>query len=212
MSSIQVDTTHYKKNYDGLERFISYFHQIDLVMKRAPKTMLEIGIGNKTVADYLSKQGVNVTTCDFDKTLKPDIVADIRELPTDDKQFDVVMACEILEHIPFEDFETALKELKRTSKKHVIISIPYCSSTFEWVMQIPIIGALLKKKRFHARIRMPLFYKKWKFNGQHYWEMGCKNYSLRRIRNILQKHFKIEEELSPVLNSYHYFFALRKND
>ena len=38
-------------------------------------------------------------------------------------KFDLVMCCEVLEHL--EDFEKALAELKRVSKKYILISIPH---------------------------------------------------------------------------------------
>ena len=41
------------QKYDYLIRWISYWHQINEVLKLRPKTVLEIGIGNKTVRDCL---------------------------------------------------------------------------------------------------------------------------------------------------------------
>jgi len=48
------------------------------------------------------------------------------------------------------------------------------------------------------------------FNGEHYWEIGRKNYPKSKIREIIKKHFKIKTEFSPMLNAYHYFFVLEK--
>ena len=79
--NIQVPKELYFGGYDDLERFISYFYQIDIVRKLKSNKVLEVGIGNKTVANYLLRSGINIDTCDFDKELNPDYVADIRDLP-----------------------------------------------------------------------------------------------------------------------------------
>ena len=106
----QVSKEHYNiKEYDTTYRFISYFHQIEETLRTNPRTVLEVGVGNKIVSNYLREYGVKVKTCDFDKGLKPDVVADVRKLPFRDREFDTVIAFEVLEHLPFEDFETALK-------------------------------------------------------------------------------------------------------
>lgn len=39
-----------------------------------------------------------------------------------DNEFDLVICCEVLEHV--NNFEQALKELKRISKKYILISVP----------------------------------------------------------------------------------------
>ena len=80
--------------------------------------MLEIGVGNRTVSNYLKENGVDITTFDFDKELKPDIVGDVRDMKgIKENSFDVIMACEVLEHIPFDDVEYALKELHLFARK-----------------------------------------------------------------------------------------------
>lgn len=48
--------------------------------------------------------------------------ANIYQLPFADECFDLVMSCEVLEHL--NDLETAILELKRVSKRHCLISVP----------------------------------------------------------------------------------------
>ena len=52
----QVEEGHYLASYDTLERFIGYFYQIDFIRKLKPKTILEIGIGNRTTSNYVNKR------------------------------------------------------------------------------------------------------------------------------------------------------------
>lgn len=207
----QVDKKHYfRKKYDDLNRFISYFYQIDLATEVNPETILEIGKGNGTVSDYLKKLGYKVTTADIDASLAPDQLADVRKLPFQDGSFDLVTACEILEHIPFEELPVALSEIARVSKKYVLISVPYRSTGLEFVLRLPLVRTLFKKPFLDFLIRLPLKFGGIKVSGQHYWEIDCWQYRLGKVRRVLRQNFKIVKELTPVLNYYHRFFLLSK--
>ncbi len=207
---IQVNKEHYFHDYDNLERFISYYYQCKLLLDLKPKTVLEIGVGNRLTSDYLKNYGLNVTSCDIDKALKPDFITDVRKLNFKNNSFDVVYAFQVLEHLPFEDFEKSLLELYRVSNKYVVISLPFYGTSFEIILKFPLLNKLIGKSYINLFFRFNYFFKKFKFNGQHYWELGSKGCSLNKIRNILNKKFKIIKELRPVLNSYHYFFVLEK--
>lgn len=206
----QVSKAHYFKGYMDIKRFISYFYQINLASKLQPKKILEIGVGNKITTSYLKQSGIEVDTCDFDKNLEPDYVADIRELPFGESSYDVIMAYEILEHIPWQDVDKALSELYRVSKRYVLISIPYQVISFEFVFKLPFMGKILKKPFISLFLGIPRFFTKIEFSGEHYWEMGAKNYSSKKIRKIFKKRFKILKEIRPVLAPDYRFFVLEK--
>lgn len=208
--NIQVPTNHYFDKYDDLKRFISYFYQADIIKRLKPDKVLEIGIGNKTTSNYLKQYGIKIDTCDFDKTLQPDYLADIRDLPFEDNSYDVVLACEVLEHIPFKDLNKALTELYRVSKKYIVLSIPYSSAGFEFIISFPFLNRLFKKPFLNLFIRIPYFFRKIEFSGEHYWEMGRKGYPKRKIKRLLKNHFNIIREIRPILNHYHHFFVLEK--
>ncbi|MCA9388539.1 methyltransferase domain-containing protein [Candidatus Berkelbacteria bacterium] len=207
---IQVPKDQYFAKYDHLLRFISYYYQVDLAKKLKPKTMLEIGIGNRTVSNYLKEYGFALETCDFDKELKPDHVADIRDLPMKDNSYDLVMACEIIEHIPWEDIDHAFSELHRVSKKHVLISTPYTGADFELIIKTPGMLSIFKKPYLEFFFKIPLFFKGIKFKGEHYWEMGRKGYPIGKVRKSLRKYFRIIREVRPELDTRHHFFVLEK--
>jgi ubiquinone/menaquinone biosynthesis C-methylase UbiE len=197
----------YTGKYNNLERFSSYLCQIKTICEKSPKRILEIGIGNKVVSNYLREAGFSVTTCDLDKTLNPDIVADIRKMPFKDEEFDMVTAFEVLEHIPYSDVETGLKELNRISSKTVVISIPFVTFAIYGKFKfLPFLHPL----SFMFRV-CEYFWHKHKFNGTHYWEMGTKGYSRKQLKKLIKDcGFEIKKELTPELNPYHYFFVLEK--
>lgn len=208
---VQVDASeHYGASYDTFQRFSSYFYQIDFARAANPKTVLEIGIGNRLVADYLKRAGYKVTTCDFDKRLKPDVVADIRDLSAIKKDsHDVVIACEILEHIPFDDVPKALAELARVAKKRVVVSVPYSSFTFELIAAVSKTYGPGKTLRLPIRTPQVLAGDVHKLNHEHYWELGRRGYPVRRFKKLLRKHFKhVAKDFHPHLNPYHRFFIL----
>ena len=133
------------------------------------------------------------------------------QCPFRDKSYDVVLACEVLEHIPWKDVDKALSELHRVSKKYVVISIPYSSVIrFELLLTFPLIGRILKRPFLNLFFRIPYFFKGIKFSGEHYWEMGRKDYPRKKIKFVFEKYFKILKEVRPILNDYHHFFILEK--
>lgn len=77
---------------------------------------LRISIGNKTVSSYLTVQPYDVITPDVDENLKPTIVGEVTRLP--------LTPCEVLEHIPLNKVEKALREMLRLSE-YVTISLPH---------------------------------------------------------------------------------------
>lgn len=205
---MQVPKDHYfNLEYDSKARWISYWYQIAETIKSKPQSVLEIGIGNGTVSDYLKKLGIKVTTCDFDKNLKPDVVADVRKLPFRKSSFDLVLCAEVLEHIPFNDFKKGLSEIHRVCANRVIITLPHfsISNLYFGAKFIPFIP----KQEFSFKLDLPI---KHKFLGEHYWEIGKKSYSLGFIKEIIKKSgFKIEKCYYPPENPKHQFFILTKN-
>ena len=120
----QVSSNYYfNKKYLSLERFISYFYQLDAIQKSSPRDLLFVGVGDNLMP-YLLKQNkeYKVTTLDFDTNLKPDIVGDVRQLPFPDKSFDIVTCTHTIEHII--NLKQAIDELKRVARKQLIIVTP----------------------------------------------------------------------------------------
>ena len=184
-------------------RWISYWHQIKEVLDLEPETVLEVGVGSELVADYLKNQEIKITTVDIDEKLKPDIVGNVLILPFSDNLFDVILCAEVLEHLPFDKFETALRELKRVSRKYVILSLPHFGHSIKFSFKIPFV----KEKRLAIRLAFPI---KHQFDGEHYWEIGERGYSSKKVKNIIKKHFKIRKEFIPFEHQYHRCFVLEK--
>jgi SAM-dependent methyltransferase len=209
--SAQVKEGYYTTaKYASLNRFISYQNQIDAVRSAAPETILFIGVGDGIVPDFLRKGGYTVTTLDFDALLAPDVVADVRQLPFADGSFDAVCVFEVLEHLPFEDSERALAEIARVSKRTVLISVPHRRTGFECIVRFPFIKTIIGREYLRIPILVPIRFPGFAESGQHYWEIDGRGMTLRRFRAALARHFTIEGEHTPVLDSYRRFFTLTK--
>ena len=124
--------------------------------------------------------------------------------------YDVVMACEVLEHIPWIDVPKAIAELSRVSKEYILVSLPQYGWSFNINLVIPFLDRITKRKSINIGFFIPRFYSNVRFDGQHYWEIGCKDYSLKRVRGLFSKYFNIEKEFEVELNRFHRFFVLKK--
>lgn len=201
----QVDKSAYAfGRYSGEDRFASYHVQLRELFACAPASVLEIGVGEGVVGDYLRRNtAIAYTSLDIANDLHPDHVGDVRALPFPDAAFDVVCAFEVLEHLPFEDFERALRELVRVSKGSIIISLPHFGPPVRFLLKVP----FLPEIRFAFKIPFPRTHV---FNGEHYWEIGKRGYPLSRIRAAMRRHAIIIKEFVPFGNQYHRFFVLYK--
>ncbi|PNS00551.1 type 11 methyltransferase [Petrotoga miotherma DSM 10691] len=204
---LQVEPNHYfNEFYDSKERWISYWHQINEIIKLNPKRVLEIGIGNSFVSKYLKERKLNIVTLDIDSRLNPDVVGSVLNIPLKDNSFDVVACYEILEHLPYENFNRALSEIFRVSNSYAIISLPDVSRVYRLYVHIPKVS-VFKRLIPLPRIKSPIH----KFDGEHYWEIGKAGYPLNRIIKDIQKAgFKIEKTYRIFENPYHRFFIARK--
>lgn len=191
--------------YAELNRFGSYFYQVRELLKTRPRSILEIGVGDGVVSNHVRTQtDIEYTTADHAADLKPDVVADIRELPFKDGSFDTVCAFEVLEHLPFEDFEKGVGELARVARNYVVISLPHFGPPIKLLFKIPFLPEikLAWKVPYHPTHI---------FNGRHYWEIGKKGYPPSRIRAIAEKYGTLVNEFVPFENQYHHFFVIQKN-
>ena len=209
--STQISGESYRKSrYITLERFISYYFQFKEITSLPVESVLEIGIGNGIVSAGLRQMGYRVTTCDFDASVHPDVVADVRHLPLPDASQDVVMACQILEHIPFEEFEATLRELMRVSRKYVLISLPRRHTGFELIVKFPGIQTLLKRSYLDLAALIPLRFPRFAESGQHYWEIDTWQVSQAQVKQIMERVGSVKKVFSPPMNKYHIFFLLEK--
>lgn len=206
-SEPQVETGHYGEQYDSLYRWVSYWYQLSEVRRLDPRTFLEIGVGSGMVSRELAHAGIAVTTCDFDARLQPDVCGDVRRLPFAAERFDVVLCAQVLEHLPFDEFPALLDEIRRVSRRHAVITLPYSRAG---LFLVPTFLGASTAPRLAVRLPMPNWLGKLFFK-QHEWEIGRFRFPLRTVRRTIRSAgWRILREVQPILNTYHYFFVLEK--
>ena len=200
----QVEADFYNfTDYVSREQFLSYYNQLLLIHKINPRSILEIGVGGNIIRKMVP-ENIQYTSCDISRDLSPDSVANIEHLPFKSNSFDLVVCFEVLEHLPFEKLQSNLKELSRISKNDVLISLPYANNKFSFSVFIPVIHEL------KFTFLMPKFYRKHKFDGLHYWEIGKRNYSMSKINKVIQNELNIVNSFTSLDNTYHTFFHCKK--
>jgi len=207
----------YLIEYVTFDRWINYYYQIDFITKHTKNyqnKILEIGIGNGLIRDYLSKIYPHFYTFDNDPHLKPDYVGDIRKTPFAHDAFDLISICQVMEHIPFEDFGKALQELKRIVKKTILISLPIHNKA----VSINIIS--WDRRDMQNKYKSKIFsklnnIKEFNLNkegfDEHYWEIGVNNITPKKLEEIFHDmKLPIIEKLHAPLSPSTIYYILEK--
>jgi hypothetical protein len=205
--SPQVSLQHYMfGQYLHKPRWSSYWQQLVAVMAMRPTSVLYIGVGDDVVPKLLEAQNVAVTRFDFDVAIGCDYVGDVAAIDEylGENSFDVVVCCQVLEHLPYEKFLPTIKKLMTVAEKRLVLSLPYCHAPiFKANIKLP------KIPEFVIDLAMPKFWKTWTFDGEHYWEIGVKGYGKKKISKAI---FSVAQGKVGHAegNKYHIFYLLDK--
>ena len=168
-------------------RWSSYYIQLNEILNVKPHNVLEIGVNCNILSSLIKTIPlIEYKTLDINKQNNPDYIGSVTDIPLPDKKCDVVCAFQVLEHLSFDEFETAICEMMRVSKKYVMISLPHS-------------GRIV----FHH-------------SKQHIWEVGTVGYELDIINEYFsiiatKNHFKVEKEYQNKENEYHHFWIFKEN-
>lgn len=92
-------------------------------------SLLEVGCGEGIIINNLENKyekicGVDISSEALKHVKTPKIQGRIEKIPFPDSSFDIVLCCEVLEHLPLAIYEKALQEIQRVAKKYLLISVP----------------------------------------------------------------------------------------
>jgi len=92
-------------------------------------SILDVGCGDGRITNCLVPRCSRVTGLERSeealrhvKTEK--ILGSIDSLPFQDRSFDLVFCCEVLEHLPFTAYAKALAEIEKVATKYIIVTVP----------------------------------------------------------------------------------------
>lgn len=205
----QVSADHYSNHaYNTKGRRASYWHQVEETLNLGARRVLEVGAGAGQTAAALRDEGVSVVTLDIDPALRPSAIGSVRRLPFADGAIDAVLCCQVLEHLPFSEFEPCVTELCRVARLGVIVSLP----DRERYLRVCLGGE--KKTLLRERVidvprrasRRPT-----KLHVQHCWEIGCRDMPLKRVLESITHAAARRPRTYRVFEMpYHRFFVIRK--
>lgn len=182
-----------KKDYFAFEYdfkrpgwFCYYYQLLEIwrllkIINKKNAKILEVGIGNGTVADYLKKRQIDIKTFDINKELNPDVIGDVKNINLPKNSVDIILCAEVLEHLSFNHFEEIIDKLNKITRKFLILTLP------------------------------ETYNKKRKYPNDHFWEIGYKKYKFSKIKNILDKYFEIKKDYSLPLYRYQRMLVLEKH-
>jgi SAM-dependent methyltransferase len=105
--------------------------RLALVLEHAGRKILDVGCANGNYVRYLLARDYDAYGVDVLPAQEWEAFAagrirqgDITKLPFMDSEFDAVTAFEVLEHV--DDVDAAIRELKRVTRKTIILSVPDC--------------------------------------------------------------------------------------
>lgn len=210
MYNVQVSLEHYEfLKYVTEPRWCSYYKQIEEIINSKAKSVLLIGVGDGFVPYIMRKicSDIEVTTFDFSNELEPDICGDVRELSSHFDGmggYDAIVCCEVLEHLPYDEFDKILSQIKMCLKESgkLILSLPDRGVKASFSLHIP------KLLDIKLLCNIPRIWRnKFIFNGEHYWEINsARMYRSKKIRKVIDNHFVIEKEYLVEKNTYHRFY------
>lgn len=191
--------------------FANAFCQVRDCVELNPQNALLVGIGTNITPILLRvKYGIQVTTLDIDSEFEPDIVGSVSDMQMfHDKQFDVAIVSHVLEHLPFSLFFKSLCEIGRVSK-HALIYLPYGGRHVELKLSLA-----QRIRELNLEVWIPPYHRSVSGEerilqgGEHYWEIGYRGFSRRKIREIMKKNFTILKEYQNKEWKYSLNYVLR---
>lgn len=176
-----------------LSNFVNSYYQFrDLQLCTNAKNVLIIGPGQGLDTHILRWCGYSVTTFDIDHTYRPDIIGSVHDLSMfSDRQFDVVIASHVLEHLAVPYLDQSIAELARVAQ-WAIINLPVAGRHFQirfcpGFKGIDLSFVLDLFNRFERPDGVTPKY----CNGQHFWELGVRGFRVTDLLRRFEGHFRV---------------------
>ncbi|MBI5450726.1 MAG: class I SAM-dependent methyltransferase [Gammaproteobacteria bacterium] len=170
----------------------AYYQYEDIQSCGNVKKILIIGPGQGLDTNIFKWRGFEVTTFDIDETFRPDVIGSAHDLSMfGEKNFDVIIASHVLEHLPIPYLDQCLAEFARVSA-YSIIYLPVAGRHFQFQIKLDVKGITLSFmfdlfNFLHKPDGVTARY----CQGMHYWEMGMRGFTSGALARRFSNHFSI---------------------
>lgn len=138
------------------------------------RTIADIGCGNGIISNLLAARydvtAVDISPAALSFVTTKKVRASALDLPFDDHSFDLALSSEMLEHLNSQDLHQAIRELKRISRRWILITVPHREQLAASDVKCAACGRV-----FNA-------------NGH------LQSFNLRRLQNLFS-HYRISKQL-----------------
>lgn len=116
------------ENWKYYPIYLAKMQFIEKYIAKIPKNteILDVGCGEGVLVEKFRKEGYNIIGLDLNYSSEYVLRGDITKMPFIDREFDVVLCLDIIEHLNFEEQKNALDEVNRVLNDDgsVILAIP----------------------------------------------------------------------------------------
>lgn len=154
------------------------------------ESILDIGSGpgyvNRRLPPDYSILAMDIDEAILRGNVRRTCIGDIMDIPLPDNSVDMIMACDMLEHLPEDVLQKGIAELERVSRKYLYLQVPVQEDPLMSMAYCPACGNVWHvnhhKRRFNQQQLVGLLSEKWK--------TVCVNYTgdllIRRPGNLEQ--------------------------
>ncbi|MGC9451541.1 MAG: class I SAM-dependent methyltransferase [Oceanipulchritudo sp.] len=182
-------SSHWILDLENELHFLTYFEQARSVYRHVHRkeNIIEVGPGNGLLSDLLRRRGWQIKTLDIDKEKEADYYGDVLNFDFGAGKFDVILAFEVFEHMPWQSFSKFLERLRGAGIAKIIFSIPRSRyNLFTLTCRLPRLqpftfGLSIPRYRIHT--------------PTHFWEL-----SRRTILLEEKKRLVAQRELTSLFN------------
>jgi len=143
----------YQAIYDDPSLWEGYGHgreaereRISFILNNLPQdyeTVVDVGCGSGVILNRIKGKktiGLDGSLAALQHVRGPRLRGDVTYLPFRDDAFDLVLSCEVLEHLADDFLVRAVRELFRASRKYVLITVPYLENLSLHTLRCPECG------------------------------------------------------------------------